>query len=84
MTQAAYWLAFMQARCQQRSILQDPWCLSMLSQVAGPAWVNTKDPNRAYVPTNAGYDGWIWTFRDTSQIIANGTRTIILGNTDAA
>jgi hypothetical protein len=82
MTEAAYWLAFCSARCPG-SILQDPWSMSLLSEVAGPRKINQTDPNREYRPSSVGIDGWLWTFSDTSQLLVNSNHALILGDTNA-
>lgn len=54
MTEAAYWLAF----CGERSLVDDPWCRRLLSEVAKQTMTT-------------GYRGRAWSFCDSSMLIAN-------------
>lgn len=84
MTDAAYWLAICGTRCMAGfpSLVRDPWCRRLLSEVAGPSQINEADPDREYVPMNAGYDGKVWTFSDCSQLLGNSDVTTTIGDTD--
>ncbi len=75
MTDAAYWLAVCDARrasCCPNGfpiLARDTWCLALLSEVAEPG-----------KPIPCGLDGWLWTFADHSQLLANSQVTMTTGD----
>jgi hypothetical protein len=73
MTDAAYWLAVCDARrasCPDgfQMLVRDQWCLRFLCGVAEGK------------PTACGLDGWLWTFADHSQLLANSQVTMTTGD----
>lgn len=67
MSEAAIWEAVCGTRVTAgfRSLSEDPWCRSLLSDAA------------VAFPRPVGADGWVWTFPDGSQLIANSQSTLV-------
>lgn len=66
MTEAEYWRVFLHKRLGAEPPHKDVWSVTFLNQVTTTA------------PDQAGYDGYLWKFRDGSSLYSNseGMRAI--------